>query len=383
MVSIVDVSRAPVQQIDFGADVAQKRQRQRQNALQEIAQPLKIQELQGQARDSDIKRGAAAAVDFIGALGPTEGVDPETLNQNWMAAKQAAAQLGHDVGRVPDEFSPQWFNAAKGLVSRAGGAVDTGKVGAQKILADGTVIQSTRGGTVVRGPSGEQLTGQAAANAIKAANEEQVRLSGAGSGAREQAKLGAQVGTKAQIASEVKTAEKDVELKKDPTIEAAKKNAKAASDLSIQAFEKIPAIQQSISIYDDGIAALDGGASSGKLSNLAPSIKKQSILLDQAQTELGLNVISNTTFGALSEGELRLALQSGMPTGLSEPDLREWLVDKKEAQQKLLAYYQDAAQFLGESGNTINMFMAKREAEEEQAKNPSGQTSSGVSWSVE
>ncbi len=354
----------------------------RRNELAEIAQPLKIQQLQGQSRDADIKRGAAAAVDFIGALGPTEGVDPETLNQNWIAAKQAAAQLGHDVERVPDEFSPQWFNAAQGLVARAG-AVDTGKVGAQKILADGTVIQSTRGGTVVRAPSGEILTGQAAADAIKRANEEQVRLSGAASGAKEEKKLAAQIGTKAAIAGEVKTAEKDVELKKDPTIEAAKKNAKAASDLSVKAFEKIPAIQESISIYDQGIAALDGGASSGKLSNLAPSIKKQSILLDQAQTELGLNVISNTTFGALSEGELRLALQSGMPTGLSEPDLREWLVNKKEAQQKLLAYYQDAAKFLGEPGNTINMFMAKREAEEEQAKNPSGQTSSGVSWSVE
>lgn len=92
----------------------------RRNELAEIAQPLKVQQLQGQARDAGIKRGAAAAVDFIGALGPTEGVDPETLNQNWMAAKQAAAQLGHDVGRVPDEFSPQWFNAAQGLVKKAG-----------------------------------------------------------------------------------------------------------------------------------------------------------------------------------------------------------------------------------------------------------------------
>lgn len=100
----------------------------RRNELAEIAQPLKVQQLQGQARDSDIKRGAAAAVDFIGALGLPEGFDPSALspedlgalNQNWLSAKQASAQLGHDVERVPDEFSPQWFNAAQGLVKQAG-----------------------------------------------------------------------------------------------------------------------------------------------------------------------------------------------------------------------------------------------------------------------
>lgn len=92
----------------------------RRNELAEIAQPLKIQEAKAQSQDAAIKRGGAAAVSFLSALGDTEGKTPEELNQNWQAAKQTAAQLGHDVERVPDSFSPEWFNAAQGLVEQAG-----------------------------------------------------------------------------------------------------------------------------------------------------------------------------------------------------------------------------------------------------------------------
>jgi hypothetical protein len=227
------------------------------------------------------------------------------------------------------------------------------------------------------------LTGQAAANAIRAANEEQIRLAGAGSGARESEKLAAQQGVKAQVAGEVEQAKQDVKLSTEPTIEAAKKNAVAASALSVEAFEKLPGLRSSITTYDEAISALDGGASTGAISRLAPSFKEQTLKLKQAQSELGLNVISNTTFGALSEGELNLAMTTALPDGLSPPALREWLVGKKQAQNKLIAYYEDAAKFLGQPGNTINMFMAKREAEQEQVENPSGKTVSGVSWSAE
>lgn len=127
---------------------------------------------------------------------------------------------------------------------------------------------------------------------------------------------------------------------------------KQAVQASGEAIKSLAGIKSTVALYDDAIAALDAGAQSGPVMSKLPSINAASIELDNIQKRLGLNVISETTFGALSEGELSLALSTAVPTGLKPPELRQWLVDRKSAQEKLVAYLEEAAIYLGTPGNT-------------------------------
>jgi lysophospholipase L1-like esterase len=54
------------------------------------------------------------------------------------------------------------------------------------------------------------------------------------------------------------------------------------------------------------------------------------------RSRLGLDVVGAVTFGALSEGELNLALDVALPTDLSPPDLKKWVLNKKAAQEKVV-----------------------------------------------
>lgn len=139
-----------------------------------------------------------------------------------------------------------------------------------------------------------------------------------------------------------------------------------AVKLSGEAFERLNQVKSTIPKYDRAIELVRQGANTGALASRLPSITASAIELDNLQSQLGLDVISNTTFGALSEGELRLALQTALPTGLEGDDLVEWLESRKESQQKLARYLEEAAQFLGTPGNTVAGFMRmKREGGED------------------
>ena len=77
-----------------------------------------------------------------------------------------------------------------------------------EILEDGSTIQTTTSGrTIVKDPSGKTVKGQAAADVIKKANEEGIRLQGARAGSRsgeaETAKLSTQLALRPQIESAI------------------------------------------------------------------------------------------------------------------------------------------------------------------------------------
>lgn len=122
-------------------------------------------------------------------------------------------------------------------------------------------------------------------------------------------------------------------------------------------FESIQAIDTNVRNLGKAIAAIDEGASTGAIeSRFAPTIRASTIKLEQIQKLLGLDVIGSVTFGALSKGELDLALETALPTGLQPPELRQWLEDKKAAQEKLRAYYSNQIDFL-DQGGTVAGFM--------------------------
>ena len=131
-----------------------------------------------------------------------------------------------------------------------------------------------------------------------------------------------------------------------------------------EAFDRIEPIQASIVNYDDAIAALDSGAQTGVIASKFPSIKESSIKLDNVVKRLGLDVIGNTTFGALSEKELAFAVSAAIPQNLSPAELKEWLKAKKVAQQKVLERVQEAASFLSSGEKTVTDWIEYNKARE-------------------
>jgi hypothetical protein len=203
---------------------------------------------------------------------------------------------------------------------------DAGKASAvTKIFGDGTTVQALPSGkVVVKDPAGNVVEGEQRVAALASANANEI--------------------SQAALKS------------------SSQKAADAAIAQSTKTFERIGKLKTSITNIDKAIDAIDRGAKTGAIQSRLPSIRAASVELDNIQKAMGLDVIGNVTFGALSKGELDLALSKAMPTGLDEPALRRWLVDKKEAQEKLAAYVEDTAVFLGTPGNTIAGWLEAQEA---------------------
>jgi hypothetical protein len=123
--------------------------------------------------------------------------------------------------------------------------------------------------------------------------------------------------------------------------------AQAAIERSEKYFDRVDLARTSISNIDDAIAALDKGANTGTLTQYLPSFKQATKELDAAARRMGLDVVSSVTFGALSEGELRLAMSNALPKDMEPPELRQWLVERRDAQMKLATYLESAAIYMG------------------------------------
>ena len=141
-------------------------------------------------------------------------------------------------------------------------------------------------------------------------------------------------------------------------------------------FDSIAGIDKNIRNIDRAISALDRGAKTGAVDKFLPTIRAASKELNQIQGELALDVVGAVTFGALSQGELDLARDVALPTGLDEPELKKWLQDKKIAQNKLRDYLSDQVQFL-DQGGTVAGFLRAKEREAGDATKISDTTSFG------
>ena len=159
----------------------------------------------------------------------------------------------------------------------------------------------------------------------------------------------------------------DAQLAQKPGVESAVTTATSQAEFSAdvvkRSFESIGKARKSIGNIDRAIKAIDDGANTGFVQGFFPSITTASVELDQLRNELGLDVIGGVTFGALSKGELDLALNTALPTNLSGPALREFLVDKKEAQKNLVLNMQEAVRFLSKPGAMLSDFIALKNPE--------------------
>lgn len=145
----------------------------------------------------------------------------------------------------------------------------------------------------------------------------------------------------------------------------AEEQAKLSTSIVKKGFEGLTKIQKNVINIDRAIDALDRGAKSGAIQRFAPRISAASRELRQLQNELGLDIIGAVTFGALSQGELDLALDTALDLGQNEDALKDILIRKKAAQDKLMNYMRGQISFLSgvnEDGTprTVAQFLESR-----------------------
>lgn len=234
------------------------------------------------------------------------------------------------------------------------------QMGQTEILEDGTTIIATNKGPVVYGPEGNLVKGKNASDAIKVARAQKVSNLREAAGEKKRASL-----------------EADLELK--GKVEAGVISMKDAAKISTSAYKELRNIDKNIRNIDEAIGLIDKGAETGFVMSKLPSVKAASVELDNLQGRLGLDVLNTTTFGALSAGELAFALATALPINLEGPELKEWLIRKRAAQEKLSDYIEASAIFLGTPGNTVKDWILKQKEKQasETSKYQEGQTATG------
>jgi len=293
--------------------------------------------------------GSADLADALatGTLDPGAVVNAHVKRQEEQQAAASEnvkrAQLAtflRDANPEVAEMLEAGFVTPEQALSMARDGASGGTVRAQEILADGTVIQSTDMGPVVYAPDGTKLSGSAAAEAVKAAREYDVQ-------------------NQREIASGRRTGTLEADVDLAGAAESAKAGGKIAADMGQAAYEDYQKSIRALSNIDEAITAIDNGAQSGAVAKYLPNISVESASLKNAMDRMGLDVIGSVTFGALSEAEMNLAMQTAVPRDLSPPELRQWLSSKREAQAKAAEALYNAAQYLSKPGNTLESWMAQ------------------------
>jgi hypothetical protein len=142
--------------------------------------------------------------------------------------------------------------------------------------------------------------------------------------------------------------------------------AKQSVEMSGKALESTTKISANIRNLEKAKDAIERGAGTGFIQQMLPDFTAASIELSNIRSNLGLDVVGAVTFGALSKGELDLALSTALPIGLSEPDLIDFVERKIIAQTKLRDYFQEQALYLGTQGNTVAGWLNKQLEETDQ-----------------
>ena len=126
---------------------------------------------------------------------------------------------------------------------------------------------------------------------------------------------------------------------------------------------------------------VEEGANTGVIESLLPSWRASTIELQNVRSSLGLDVVGSVTFGALSAGELSLALNTALPTNLQEEALAAWLDRKIDAQQKLSEYLTRQAVYLSDGDKTVGDWLRfEKEYQEKRERQEAEQRQSGTNY---
>ena len=156
-----------------------------------------------------------------------------------------------------------------------------------------------------------------------------------------------------------------------------KASATKEAELSVAQIQKvsnqIDIASTQIDRFDDAIELLEEGADATLYSTYTPNWlkSKATIEFDLLANQMGLDILSSTTFGALSEKELKLALETGMPRFTSNADALAYMKERKAADEALakeltffLDYLQKNEGRFQSRAKMEEAFTKKRKAEE-------------------
>lgn len=196
-----------------------------------------------------------------------------------------------------------------------------------------TMVIGKNNEQMVRDATGRVLTGADAAAAVESGKNYEIELAGG----------------KARATA---TATAAVEATTRPGIERSVEEAKQAVAVAKEASAGLAKVTTSLANLRRALELSNGGANTGVIARAFPTIKAASVELDNLRNNLGLDVVAGGNFGALSESELRLALDTGLPTGLDEAELAEWLERKIAAQESVRQAFAAKARHFARGGTT-------------------------------
>jgi len=310
--------------------------------------------------DAAVNSGDEAMAKTLKVVLDQFAIDPE-------AAMQAVkTTTGLTLGGLIGFDKLKQLNEAVGI-----GAVEAADVQSTDYIGGIAVVRTMKDGTteIVDARTNTVVTGDAANKLLAEASDLQAQMAGGKAGAAEAAKLGAQVDLGRIAAAETEMGAKAVQL-------------------GIDAFQRIGLVNANIANLDRAIQLVDEeGANTGVLANKLPNWSDASVELDNMQKTLGIDVIGSVTFGALSESELALAMQTALPTNLSEKALSDWLRSKKAAQKKLAGYLTQQAEFFS-TGRGPDQWLAfvrsgQKDVNKWMSENPLGGRSTAPAQSPE
>ena len=147
--------------------------------------------------------------------------------------------------------------------------------------------------------------------------------------------------------------------------------ATVAVNTSLTAFDQVGKSRSNIANLEEAKRlVVEEGANTGVLAARLPNWKASTVALETVKNELGLDVVGSVTFGALSQGELNLALNTALPTTLSEGALVDWIDRKISAQKKLQDYLYAQAIYLADGDKTIGDWLRSQKADKEERERP-------------
>lgn len=295
---------------DMGLDSASKRAEMSRFASELEATPFDMRREKIEARSQKLRAEGRDSTQTDKLL----DLDEATQNQGLLGIQLADLSTKERLGFKATQAK---IKAKREADIKLGGP----EVKSSKILDDGTTIQSMKDGTTqVISSAGEVLVGDIRSEAIKKAQTFAVELQGKRAQERE--------------------------------------GGKGAAKIALNAFDQVGKIRGNINDLQEGIRLVrEEGAETGPIADRLPSFRAGTKKLENLRARLGLNVVGAVTFGALSEGELGLALDVALPKGLNEEQTVAWMEDRVKAQQKLADNLEEAALFLSEPGNSVADFI--------------------------
>jgi len=245
------------------------------------------------------------------------------------------------------EADPNWSSLppADWVNSKGGTDEDAAEVQASSILDGGVVVTVMKDGTTkVLDASGAELEGDARATAIREAEERGIQIQTERAGGR--------------------------------------RAATVAVNTSLSAFDQVGKSRSNIANLEEAKRlVVEEGANTGVIADKLPNWKASTVALGTVKNELGLDVVGSVTFGALSQGELSLALNTALPTNLNEDALVDWIDRKIVAQRKLQDYLYAQAIYLADGDKTIGDWLrTQRDEQEERERIEAERRQSGTNY---